>query len=115
MAAEPRTDPPPGGDPLPALKRLLAQRSDALARQAVGGVSRVDALRHARTTLRLDAARVPPDSQWVSEDHLSLALALHALGHDDEARGEYLRAIEVREGKFGPRAPLMVPVLAEYE
>jgi hypothetical protein len=73
-----------------------------------------DALRHARETLRLESAGARPDSLRLSDDHLSVALALHALGREDESRTSYLRAIGVCEAKTGTANPALVPVLAEY-
>ncbi|MBK7670141.1 MAG: CHAT domain-containing protein [bacterium] len=73
-----------------------------------------DGLRHARETLRLHAAQVPPDSMQISEDHLTIGLALHAVGRDQEARASFQRAVEVREARVGPDHEAMVPVLAEY-
>jgi CHAT domain-containing protein/tetratricopeptide (TPR) repeat protein len=73
-----------------------------------------DGLRHARETLRLHAAQVPPDSMQISEDHLTIGLALHAVGRDQEARASFQRAVEVREARVGPDHAAMVPVLAEY-
>jgi tetratricopeptide (TPR) repeat protein len=73
-----------------------------------------DGLRHARETLRLHAAQVPPDSMQISEDHLTIGLALHAVGRDQEARASFQRAVEVREARVGPDDASMVPVLAEY-
>jgi tetratricopeptide (TPR) repeat protein len=73
-----------------------------------------DGLRHARETLRLHAAQVPPDSMQISEDHLTIGLALHAVGRDQEARAAFQRAVEVREARVGPDDASMVPVLAEY-